>query len=140
MPLESAKIESGFEIDPVCDARDDGVGGSVRPRFFDVPMLVGTKPNQAFSFEFKGTAVGLFLVAGPDAGTIEYSVDDGDWESVDLFTKWSKGLHLPWVHVLEAELDVGVHELKVRIATDRNSASEGTACRIVNLLVNEITE
>jgi hypothetical protein len=85
----------------------------------------------------KGRAVGLFVAAGPDAGIIEYRIDDGPWKTRDLFTKWSRGLHIPWAYVLEAELNSGQHNLAVRIADAKHAASKGHACRIVNLLLNE---
>ena len=101
------------------------------------PMLVGTKPGDAFEMAFSGRAVGIFVAAGPDAGVIEFSIDGGDWKNQDLFTKWSGGLHLPWAYVLAAELKQGKHTLAVRIAKERNARSKGHACRVVHLLVNE---
>ena len=100
-------------------------------------MLVGTEPGDQFSLDFEGRAVGLFLAAGPDAGTIEYSIDNSEFKPLNLFTRWSRGLHIPWVHVLESELSTGAHQLVVRIAPTKDSRSKGHACRIVNLLVNE---
>ncbi len=137
VPLNSAQILAGFERLPNCDPRANNVGGSVRPGFHDVPMLVGSNPGDSFSLKFSGRAVGILVAAGPDAGMIEYSVDGGDFKSVDLFTKWSKGLHIPWVYVLEDELRPEVHEIKIRVASTKNSNSKGHVCRVVNLLVNE---
>jgi hypothetical protein len=85
----------------------------------------------------RAAIVGLFVAAGPDAGIIEYRIDDGPWKTRDLFTKWSRGLHIPWAYVLEAELNSGQHNLAVRIADAKHAASKGHACRIVNLLLNE---
>lgn len=128
---------TGFEVVARCDPRTSNVGGGVRSGFVNVPMLVGTQPGDAFELPFQGRAVGLFVVAGPDAGIIEYRLDDGPWQAHDLFTKWSRGLHIPWAYVLEAELTSGPHKLAVRIADAKHAASKGHACRIVHLLVNE---
>ena len=49
-----------------------------RPGFVRVPMLVGEQPGDAFSLPFNGRAVGLFVTAGPDAGTIELRIEV-DW-------------------------------------------------------------
>lgn len=137
LPLESASDLSGFNLAPRCDPRENEVGGSVRTGFHDVPMLTGTVPGESFSLRFSGRAVGIFVAAGPDAGIIEFSVDGGTVKKQDLFTKWSKGLHIPWVYVLESELNPGEHKLSLRIAQSKNKNSKGHACRIVNLLVNE---
>lgn len=113
------------------------VGGGTRAGFVDVPMLVGERPGARFDFAFRGRAVGLFVAAGNDAGTLEYRIDGGAWRRQDLFTRWSGGLHLPWLYVLEAELDPDTHHgLEVRIAEAKSAASRGHACRVVHLAVN----
>ena len=134
---DSAADMTGFSIQPNCDPRTNGVGGNVRAGFHNVPMLAGLKPDDSFSFNFSGRAVGLFVTAGPDAGIIEFSIDGGDFKSQDLFTKWSRGLHIPWAYVLENELKPGNHEIRIRIAQTKNRDSKGHACRITNFLVNE---
>lgn len=135
--LEKAANLKGFQVIDNCDPRANGVGGNVRPGFHGVPMLVGDTPGEEFSLEFTGRAVGLFTTCGPDAGTITYSIDDGPWIEQDLFTRWSRGLHIPWVYVLESELEATKHVIKIRIVEKKNAASKGNACRIVNLLANE---
>ncbi len=127
----------GFTKVANCDPRASGVGGGVRPGFHNTKMLVGTKPGDEFSFNFTGRGVGLFVAAGPDAATISYSIDDGPWQEQDLFTKWSKGLHIPWAYMLAPELKPAEHRLRVRIVESRNAQTKGSACRIVKLLVNQ---
>ncbi|MCB1123383.1 MAG: hypothetical protein KJT03_17655, partial [Verrucomicrobiae bacterium] len=79
----------------------------------------------------------LFVTAGPDAGIIEYHVDQGPWQEQDLFTRWSSGLHIPWLHILAAELDAHKeHTLQVRISGKNHPDSTGHACRVVHLAVN----
>ncbi len=128
---------SGFKLVENCDPREGEIGGNVRQGFYDVPMLVGTKAGDSFSFEFKGRAIGLLVVAGPDAGTIEYSIDGREYKTVNLFTQWSFGLHIPWTHILNAELSDEEHELRVRVPPQSDARSKGNACRIVEILVNE---
>ena len=67
-------------------------------------MLISVAPGTETQLKFKGKAIGIVVVAGPDAGIIEYSVDGGKFTKQDLFTKWSSRLHLPWYYVLESEL------------------------------------
>ena len=87
-------------------------------------MLSAETPGATASFQFAGTAVGLFVAAGPDAGVIEFQIDGGQFRRQGLFTPWSPQLHIPWAYVLDADL---AHEPK----------STGTAVRIVRLIVNE---
>ncbi|WP_019028943.1 SGNH/GDSL hydrolase family protein [Colwellia piezophila] len=131
---EKAKALKGFKLDRQWK---NNVGGSTRPGFVNVPMLVGTQPGDSFEHSFVGTAIGLFVAAGPDAGIIEFKVNDGPWTAQDLYTVWSKGLHIPWLYILAAELKPGVkNKLYVRISNEKNSKSKGHACRIVHIAVN----
>jgi len=76
------------------------------------------------------------VAAGPDAGILEYSIDNCPWKKLDLFTRWSARLHLPQYYMLEAELQPGKHKLKVRITNDKNENSKGHACRVAYFFVN----
>ncbi|MBN2308586.1 MAG: hypothetical protein JXR94_06415, partial [Candidatus Hydrogenedentes bacterium] len=131
--LAEAELESGWRRVESW-APDDGTG--TRAGFVRVPMLVAEKPGAVLRFAFEGTAVGLFVAAGRDAGTVAYSVDGGPEREQDLFTQWSPDLHLPWAYVLDADLDPGPHELVLRIADEKNPESAGHAVRIAHFLVN----
>jgi lysophospholipase L1-like esterase len=113
---------------------DDGKG--TRANYVNVPMLVGQEKGSTLEFQFSGNAVGIAVAAGPDAGIVEYRIDGGPWQSQDLFTKWSKQLHLPWFYTLAAGLSAGDHLLELRIAGTKNPLSLGTACRIRYFYIN----
>lgn len=122
----------GFALIEKCDPRANGVGGRVRPGFHGVDMLVGDEPGDQFSHTFKGRGVGLVVAAGSDAGEINYRIDGGDWQTLDVGTR-HKSLHLPRLHVLFDELDPEKeHTLTVKLS----KADKPTACRIVYLAVN----
>ena len=108
-----------------------------RDGFVHVPVLESGKAGASFSFSFSGNAVGIAIVAGPDAGMIKYAVDGKPAKIVDLYTQWSGGLHLPWYLVLADGLKPGKHVLTVEIISRKNKASRGNACRIVHFLVNK---
>lgn len=112
-------------------------GLDTRQGFVNVPVLEGVKPGASFRFSFEGTAVGIAIVSGSDAGKIRYSVDGKTAKITDLYTQWSGMLHLPWYIILGDELTEGKHELKVEILPEKNIASKGNACRIVHFLVNK---
>ena len=133
-PPSAADTLEGFQLVP---RWSNEVGGGTRAGFVDVPMLVGERAGASFALEFRGSAVGLFVAAGPDAGVLDFRVDAGEWRERDLFTPWSAGLHLPWLYVLEAELDPArAHRLECRIAERKSARSTGRACRIAHFAVN----
>ncbi len=108
-----------------------------RQNYVDVPMLIGKYPAKVLRFPFKGNAVGIAVAAGPDAGIIEYSVDESDWKKVDLFTPWSKTLYLPWYYTLESGLKNRKHTLQIRISDKKNPESTGYRCMIRYFYFNE---
>jgi sialidase-1 len=123
----------GWRIDPDWTPRDSA---GTRAGFVHVPMLVGDTPGEESSFAFEGTAVGIFVAAGPDAGTVEFQLDGGAWRKQNLFTSWSATLHIPWAYVLDADLSEGRHELAMRVSADADPKSTGHAVRMAHLLCN----
>ncbi len=111
-------------------------GQSSRDGFVNVPMLTGENPGEYLQYNFKGNAIGICVTSGKDAGIIEYSIDNTPFQKIDLFTQWSKMLHLPWYLVLGSDLKEKKHTLTIRIVNEKNKESEGNACRIVHFLIN----
>ena len=134
IPAVQVKPSKGWEI--VSDWTPSDKSGS-RPDFTHVPMLVAESPGRILNFNFEGNAVGIAVAAGPDAGVIEYRIDKGTWQRQDLFTSWSAQLHLPWFYTLAYGLQPGKHMLKLRMLGEKNSHSNGTACRIRYFFVNQ---
>ena len=131
--IADARIIKGFTIDPAWKPAD---GKGTRAGFVNVPALVGTEPGAEFEFSFDGSAAGLFIAAGPDTGRVEYSIDGSDYRTIDTFTHWSTGLHLPWAVILDDNLQPGHHIAKVRIAAGHDAKGTGTALRVFHLLLN----
>lgn len=127
------KAPKGWEINPNWKPVDRT---GTRPNYTDVPMLIGKQGSSVLSFSFEGTALGIAVAAGQDAGMIDYQIDNGDWQRLNLFTKWSKQLHLPWYYTLAAGLAKGKHKLKIKVLAERDERSIGQACRIRYFYVN----
>jgi sialidase-1 len=130
----AAQLGEGWKLDP---AWKPSTPSGTRGGFVNVPMAVTEKPGAELSLKFSGSAVGIFVAAGRDAGTVEYRVDEGPWLEQDLFTRWSRSLHIPWAYVLSAELATGPHTLTLRVSKSKNPKSTGHAVRIVHFLVSE---
>jgi sialidase-1 len=131
--IEKAKISNGWYTDPFWKPSKKS---GTRAGYVNVPMLISTQPSSELSLTFKGKAIGIAVAAGPDAGIIEYSIDGGDFKKLDLFTRWSSNLHLPWYYVLEAELVPSKHILRIRISENKNQDSLGNTCRIKHFFIN----
>jgi pimeloyl-ACP methyl ester carboxylesterase len=132
MDIRNAGLSSGWSY--IGSWRPDNKV-SKRKGFVDVPMIETTKAGSKFSLDFDGKAIGIFCVCGPSAGIIEYSVDGASYKQLDTYTKWSKGLYIPWVYMLETELPPGKHTLKVRMIKEKNALSNGNELQIRDFVV-----
>jgi hypothetical protein len=132
--VSKAKLKKGWKYESNWQPKTKA---QTRKRFVDVPAIEALSPGAQLSLSFKGKAVGIFHVAGPDAGIIEYSIDGKPFKRKDLFTQWSKGLYIPWVTMLENELDEGSHKIIIRMSKDKNAESNGNACQILYFTINE---
>ena len=133
MDISSAQLYKGWKIDSSWSPRDDS---KVRPNFVNVPMLISNEPGSKLTLKFTGNTVCIAVAAGQDAGIIDYRIDGGDWQSLNLFTSWSNQLHLPWYYTLSSELLSKEHLLEIRIASSKDQRSNGHACRIRYFFVN----
>ena len=131
--LQEAKLNKGWKYIPSWRADNKY---EKRKGFVDVPMLEATRPGDKLTLAFEGKAIGIFCTPGPTAGIIEYSIDGAPFKKLDTFTEWSKYLYIPWVYMLETELNDTNHKLVLRISKEKNPDSLGTECQIRNFVVN----
>jgi len=132
-PITHARLINGWKLESNWKPLDNS---STREGFVNIPVLEATTPGAVLKLNFTGTAIGLFITSGPDAGILEYSIDGKDFVTVDQFTQWSTMLHLPWLLILDDKLTTGKHNLVLRTAASKNSKSTGYSCRINQFTVN----
>ena len=143
-PLDPLHYGSGRFIDPSRAAAGDGwtlgvpdwskLKGSCRSRFAKNRMLCADRPGAELTLRFTGTAVGAYVLAGPDAGVVEATVDGGPPKQVALYHHYSKGLHYPRTVMLATDLKPAEHTLRLRIS--QKPSSGGHAMRILQFAAN----
>lgn len=111
--------------------------GGKRERFTKETLLEGSQVGAELSFPFEGTAVGAYVLAGPDAGTVEASIDGGAPKKVNLFHKFSAGLHYPRTVMFADTLAEGSHVLKLKVLEEKDGQSSGHAFRALHFVVND---
>jgi sialidase-1 len=134
LSVDNAEVGANFSK---MDAWKPADKAGTRKQYVHIPALVGEKPDAAFQLSFTGNTIGICVASGPDAGIISYSIDGKPFKKLDLFTKWSENLHLPWYLILGDQLKDKKHVLSVRILSEKNQKSKGNACRILHFLVND---
>lgn len=145
-PLDAGSYASGRFVDPSkADMDKDwkvsipdwkSLPGGKRGRFTQVALLHAATPGATATLKFSGTTIGAYVLAGPDAGVVEFSVDDGPFRRHDLYHRFSRGLHYPRTVVFDGDLQEGDHTLRLRVSSQSNPASKGRAVRILQFAVN----
>jgi pimeloyl-ACP methyl ester carboxylesterase/lysophospholipase L1-like esterase len=108
--------------------------GGKRRRFTALKMLCADDASAQLTLKFRGTAIGAYVVAGPDAGILEGSIDGEPFTPVDLYHRFSRGLHYPRTVMFAEDLKASEHVLKLRTA--KTTKSKGHAARIMQFVVD----
>jgi len=95
------------------------IPGGFRARFGGKELLWADQAGASCEFDFDGTAVGLYVLAGPDSGSVEFSIDGGAFQSAEVHHAYSAGLHYPRTVVLADELPRGKHTVTLRIPKEK---------------------
>lgn len=111
-----------------------GLPGKWSPRWKTIPMLCAAEPGAEVFVEFEGTAIGAFILAGPDAGIIEVSIDGEPFRPINLFTSYSSEWNYPWTVMLGTDLKAGKHRAILRISDDTSKADH--VMRIMEFCIN----
>jgi lysophospholipase L1-like esterase len=106
--------------------------GGKRGTFAKNVLFCSTTPGSLLQIDFHGRALGAYVLAGPDAGILEASVDGGPFQQVDLYHRYSRGLHYPRTVMLATDLKSGKHHIDLRVGKGKR-----TAARVLHFVVNE---
>jgi lysophospholipase L1-like esterase len=141
-PIDEFSYAHGRFIDNKLSVLGDGwslsvpewktLKGDCRERFRKLPMLHSDKPGSTLTVPFKGRSLGAYVLAGPDAGVAEVSVDGGPFKKIPLRHPYSGGLHYPRTVMLATDLADGQHTAILRVGEPAQTGS-GTAVRVVRL-------
>ncbi len=112
LPLDQANLGEGWvRLDPATDARAKSFGNRM-PALFKA-----SAPGTKLSFSFKGTAVGIYDLLGPDCGQLKVSIDGAPARTVnriDGYCTYHRIAHLGLgsgledkVHTVTVEVDAG---------------------------------
>ena len=109
----------------------------VRGRFLKDPMIYSSTAHSKLTVDFTGTAIGAYMLAGPDTGIIRCTVDGEQTREIDTLHRYS-GFNYPMTLMFFSELEDGEHTLELEILENRPGRSKrgGTAFRALNFVGN----
>lgn len=147
--LDANSYDDGFFLDPATAGWMGGweagpvtkellPKGSIRSRYQeDWTITVASEAGAMLTLPFRGRAVGAFVLAGPDAGILEASIDDGPFKPVDLYHHFSENLNYPRTVMFYTDLEQEYHQLTLRVAPRETGEAGGTRAAILTFVVNE---
>ena len=134
-PLEGGRLFDAWDLPETNGWTKDG-----HPLSGSYPhQLMANNPDAGvLSYRFNGNAIGLYWLIAPDSGDIEWSIDGGDWKRSSSWDKYALDFSRAHYTILDSNIPEGQHELKLRVAQEKNPQSTGNTIRIGALLVNEV--
>ena len=145
-PLDIGSYQRGHFLSPAASANAGWTwqvpdwknipGGFRTDPFAGKKLLTATASGPETEVKFKGRALGAYVLAGPDAGILEVSIDGGKWRSINLYHRHSRGLHYPRTVMFATDLKTGAHTAKIRLSKASDARSRGTAARILQFVIN----
>lgn len=134
VPVSDADSDSNWQLGT---PQWKSIKGSMRSRFESLQFISSEVVDSELHLRFGGSAIGIFVLAGPDAGRVEFKIDDGPIQTKDLYHRHSKGLHYPRTVMLDDELNPGEHLLTLRVGDPSDREGSGSAIRILAFTTNE---
>ena len=111
--------------------------GKVRPRFIDIPIMYSSQAGAKLSIDFTGTAIGAYLLAGPETGIIRCTVDEQHSKEIDTLYPYS-GFNYPVTLIFFNDLEEGAHRLELEVLENRPGRIKpgGSALRVIGFTAN----
>jgi lysophospholipase L1-like esterase len=130
---EKAKLEGGWKWS---EPEWKKLSGGKRGRYLGKPLLHTQKPGSTAKLDFEGSAIGAFVLAGPDAGVLKFDIDGKVNGTVTLGHRYSRGLHYPRSVMFAHDLKPGKHTISLTLSEKGKAEGKTSAARILQFCVN----
>lgn len=110
--------------------------GQIRSDYEKYKAIRSDSAGDHLYYSFAGKTLGAFVLAGPDAGALEVSIDNGEWKRVELYHSYSGGLNYPRSVILADDLNKAYHQVALRTAASDNEKSKGATATILYFVTN----
>ncbi|MCE9608415.1 MAG: hypothetical protein K8U03_26325, partial [Planctomycetia bacterium] len=101
------------------------------------PHLEAEAVGSELEHQFTGSAVGLFLLVGPDGGDIEWSIDDGPPQRLSAWDGQAGASPRTKFVILADNLrSGGEHKLTIRVHSEKQPQATGNRIRIAAIMMH----
>ncbi|WP_145028921.1 SGNH/GDSL hydrolase family protein [Paenibacillus sp. Y412MC10] len=139
-PLEAGNYEYGRMIraDSILSQRGFDYNGlqhkPVMNWRYDDGHLEALNERASLSYIVTGRGTGLCLFMGPDSGILEYAVNGGPFQEVNLFDDWCKLAYRPVIIMLASGSEPAEMQVEVRNTGRKDVESLGTRLHVLQIL------
>jgi pimeloyl-ACP methyl ester carboxylesterase/lysophospholipase L1-like esterase len=117
--------------------------GKVRGHFINTPMIYSSSAGAKLSIKFTGTAIGAYMLSGPDTAIVKVTVDGKQSKEIETLRKYSS-FNYPMTVMFFNELEDGEHSLELEILPNQKGGKGrpgggklgGTALRVIGFTAN----
>ena len=111
--------------------------GKVRSRFLGVPFIYANQAGAKLKIKFKGTAIGAYMLSGPDYGDYSMYCRWKTKKDIDTLHRHS-GFNYPMTVMFFNELSETQHTMELEIIKNRKGRSRdgGEAFRVIHFTAN----
>ena len=111
--------------------------GKVRSRFLGIPFIYANQAGAKLKIKFEGTAIGAYMLTGPDSAIIRCTIDGKQSKKIDTLHRHS-GFNYPMTVMFFNELSDRPHLLELEILKNQKGRIRegGEAFRVIQFTGN----
>ena len=111
--------------------------GKVRSRFLGIPFIYANQTGAKLKIKFEGTAIGAYILTGPDSAIIRCTIDGKQSKEIDTLHRHS-GFNYPMTVMFFNELSDRPHVLELEILENQKERIRegGESLRVIQFTGN----
>ena len=111
--------------------------GKVRSRFLGIPFIYANQAGAKLKIKFEGTAIGAYILTGPDSAIIRCTIDGKQSKEIDTLHRHS-GFNYPMTVMFFNELSDRPHVLELEILENQKERIRegGESLRVIQFTGN----
>lgn len=98
--------------------------------------IEASEPNAEFTYKFRGKRIGVYFMLASDSGNFEAMIDNDETQIVHTWDEYALSFDRAGHKMLACDLPYGEHVLRIKVSSEKDENSKGTAVRTGAFLVS----